>query len=153
MSNPTGIDYESMILNAREEQAVEELSKVIMEFGQPNHGDMKNDPVMELLSVSDFVSYWQGVFPNIGKEVMVSAENVTSKNWGSLTSLGMLRGGIDFLQNKYLEDSSEEGVPKSIPPQVQNAIEGFYEVLVDEANEVGSGSQKFVDERNESEQS
>ncbi len=140
MRNPVGIQYDSMILNRKEELIVERMSATIMEFGQPTHGDMKNDPIVPANSVFEFVAGWQGVFPNIGQKVAFSRKYAFTPMWGSLNSLSSLRGGIAFLVAKHKD---------KLPDEVKLVLQAFEDLLVNEANEVGSGTQVFVAERYE----
>jgi len=139
MANPSGIGYDSQILNAQEEKVVENLSEAIMDHGQPTHGDLKNDPVFPFTSVFDFAQYWGIVFDGIGSEIMYEKKYAFSPMWGALTSLSAMLGGILYIQRKF------EG--KEMPEQCVKAFADFRALLVNEANETGSGTQKFVSER------
>ena len=139
MANKPGIGYESQILNAREEKVVEALSVAIMEYGQPAHGDMTDDPVVPFTNVFTFAQLWDGVYPGIGKEIMFEKKYAFAPMWGALTSLSALYGGIRFLHRKYKDGE--------LPEQAQKAVDDFRALLIDEANETGRGDQKFVSER------
>lgn len=139
MANPAGIGYESQILNAQEEKVIENLSEAIMIHGMPTHGDMINDPVFPFTSVFDFVKYWEIVFEDIGKEISYEKRYAISPMWGALTSLSCFLGGIRFIQKKYGD--------RPLPNQVEKAFADFRDLLINEANETGSGTQKFVSER------
>lgn len=140
--NPIGVDYESMILNADQENVVERASRVIMKE-RPSAGDMKNDQVFDCHSFMDFVKTWEIVFPGIGEDVKCNQAFLHSPMWGSVQSLSVLLGGVKFVQDKY---GSE------LPEEARDAFDDFRKLLVHEGTQIGHGKQKFVEEKSEKNQ-
>lgn len=135
--------FEVSILNAKEEQVCNALSKAIKDWGYPKAADTINEQTLVAQSAEEFINYWETVFPGIGKEFQVETRYAVHPMWGSLYPLNGFRMGIVSIIIKN---------PDGVPAEVGQAINDFRALLVDEAGEVGSGTQKFVEERFESSQ-